>query len=698
MKLIFRKTKLIPAEATGFLPVVEGVSMLESDIPEHQSLSASLVLDKDDLKLLKKNPKEFAKSLYTKDLVNLLKTSKSEYYNTGTSQLTDAQYDVVEDELRERKPNHSLLRTVGAAPTGRKKVKLPYPMPSLDKIKPGEKSFDRWAATHKGPYIASDKEDGSSVEVIYDGGLPSKAYTRGKHNVGQDVSHLIPFIGVPMKIPYKGRFVARQELAMEEEVFLKRFSKEKSKESGKKYENSRNLVAGVVNTLNKKHGALDHIHSIAYEIIEPRMKPSLALKTLKKYGFNVVPYIIIDTLDPAFLTKYLAKRKKLSKVNIDGLVIEQDKKTVRPLAGNPDYAVAFKVTADEDVVLTPVKEVKWTESQYDTLKPVVWIEPVRLAGVTVKKASGFNAYFIEHGYRKGEGAGKKALPIGPGAIVKVTRSGDVIPHIIEVVKPAKKPDMPKVPYVYDKTHTNIVLEKSSDLVKIKRITSFFTTLKIDLIKQGMVKKFIDNGLDSILKIIKATPDDFLEIDGIKDKSAQKLYKAIQDKTSKPIPLAALMKASGHFNQGMGERRLNEILKAYPNVVDLYEQKGPKYTLDKIIGIPGFQKTTAQIFIDGIPKYLKWFKASKLKSTTQAPKVKTTGSSLRGKAVAFTGFRNAELEEKIKANSGTVTNGVTKETNLLLISSPSFTSIKVQKAQKAGIPIMDANTFINKYKL
>jgi DNA ligase (NAD+) len=340
------------------------------------SLSAAAIkLTKVELTKIKKDATAYARELPLSQLVSILKTASSDYYNSGTSQLTDSQFDKFLAVLKERKPNHSFLTQVGAMPTGRKKVKLPYVMPSLDKVKPTEPSFEKWRKAHKGPWVVSDKEDGLSLEVIYEHGIPRKAYTRGKHNIGQDVSHLIPFLGIPLSIKESNLFVVRLELAMTEATFNKHFSKETSVTSGKKYENARNLVAGVVNTLKKEHSALGHIHTIAYEIIEPRMKPSQALAKLKTQGFHVVPYKLFTDLDPEELTKYLTLRKKKSPVAIDGLVIEQDKKTTRPAAGNPDYAVAFKDNDLLEKVLARVVAVEWKPSRHGKLIPIVHIEP-----------------------------------------------------------------------------------------------------------------------------------------------------------------------------------------------------------------------------------------------------------------------------------------------------------------------------------
>ena len=662
------------------------------------------MLDKDDLKDLRKDPYEFAETLYLPDLVAIIKTAKDEYTNYGTSQLTDKQYDILEDELRKRKPGHPLLKQVGAAvPKGRTKVQLPYPLFSLSKIKPNTPEFAKWIATHKGPYVISDKEDGVSIELLYEHGIPQAAYTRGKGTTGQNVSHLIPHFGVPLTIPYRKVFAVRFELAMTEATFNSKFSKELSTESGKKYENARNLVAGVVNKLHVQHAAAAHVNHYAYEIIEPRIQPSASLELLKKYGFNIVAYKVVPTLDQAFLEKYLMLRKKKSEIAMDGLVIEQDKKTTRPSAGTavPEYAISFKMEMEGDVVDAEVLSVTWTPSKYNVGKPVVNIKPVRLAGVTVKQASGFNAKFIETGYRQKDNktsANRKVMPIGPGAIIRIKRSGDVIPHVIEVVKAAKKPDMPDIPYTYDATGVNIVFDTHSDVATDKRITDFFTILGIDFIKLGTVSKFADAGLDSVLKIIKAKPDDFMQIPGVQTRNANKYYNAIQDKINKPIPVAALMKASGHFGAGMSSKRLSYVFKKYPDILEIYVTKGEEVTRSLVLTVPGFNTITTNLFITGVPLYLKWYKKSGLTASLDVGKTLVTGVKLKGQFIGFTGIRSKELEAKIEGNSGTVTDGVTKDTTILIVPNKAYTSLKVTKAEEKGVAIMSVEEFSTKYKL
>ena len=122
-------------------------------------------------------------------------------------------------------------------------------------------------------------------------------------------------------------------------------------------------------------------------------------------------------------------------------------------------------------------------------------------------------------------------------------------------------------------------------------------------------------------------------------------------------------------------------------------------MDRILDIHGFQERTAAVFVKGIPGYLKWLKRSGLKAASlEETKVKATSSTLKGVAVGFTGFRDKDLALRIEQAGGVVTNGVTRETTVLVVPSSSFTSSKVDKAHATNITVMPVQLFLKKYKL
>lgn len=655
-----------------------------------ESANVEVALDRKEIRELNDDPLAFAQSISKlSDLCGVIRWANRLYHANGKPPFSDLAYDTLKDELKERKPGHSLLKTVGhavAPSAGRTKVKLPYPMFSLDKIKPEGTQVADWAKKNPGPYCESDKMDGASMEIVYDPGKPVKAYSRGDGTVGQDVSHIVPHLKVPQTS--KTKLVVRGEAIM---------SLNKFKSFSDKYENPRNLATGVVNKIRGKHEAISHIDFIAYEIIEPRKyKPSAAMALLKKLGFKVPNFKVLNTLSNVTLSNLLTERKKRSHYEIDGLVIEQDKVNKRPPAGShsPDYACAFKMMTEESVVTVKVIAVEWNASKHGAMKPRVNIEPTRLSGVTINYASGFNASFIKNGFRqKDESKGLPVRPIGPGAIVKVTRSGDVIPHIVEVVKGARVPDFPKSKFVWD--GLDIKSTVVSDDSKFKQVESFFRTIGVENIGLGVVAKFAAIGLDTVTKILTATSQDFMRAEGVQERSAKKYYDSIHSKLS-DIPLPTLMDASGVFGKGMGTRRCMMVVKKYPSI--LKDSDLPFSTLvNQITQVDGFSSVTAQQFALGLPKFNQWLKKIGIKPAA-IKKVKRVGTALLGKTIVFTGFRDADLSQRIVANGGTVGSGVNKDTTVLLVKDPSSSSSKTVKAKQLGALVMGAPEFIRKYKV
>lgn len=655
-----------------------------------------------------------------KELETLLQSASDSYYNTGkflrvnvfkeypaawalldnefhmpkkTITVEDDDFDAFRDELKLLKPTSKVLKAVGAKVKAGKgkppKVKLKHFMGSLDKIKPED--ADEWLSKNKGPYIVSNKEDGVSIQINYEAGQPTKAYTRGDGEIGQDITHLLAHMNIPQTL--KTSMDIRGEIIMPEAVFNAKWSKKKIGKEG--FENARNMVSGLVNRKDV-HEAVKDVHVVVYNVLSPRGEPSAQLEQLTKLGFNVVPYKVYKTLTGAKLAEILKIRKKKTTRAIDGLVVERDQKVSLKAGANPSHARAFKMMMDEDVVTVPVKGVVWEESRHGTLKPRIEIDPIRLSGVTVTFATGHNAWFIQHGYRYKDA--KKNLPakfIGPGALIKIVRSGDVIPHVIEVVKGAKVADMPQnVDYTYGKNNVEIKINKKSNLSKVKRITYFFSKLKVDGLKQGIVQKLYDDGLDGILKIVRAKKERFLQVEGIQEKTAAKLRNNI-DKMLSTATLPALMEASGAFGSGMGERRLIPLIKANPNIME--KNLSAKKLREIAMNTEGFSDILSDQFANAFPRFVAFYK--KLGVKAAAPAVtKVVGAAFKDQVVAFTGVRDAEANKAIEAQGGKIATGVSSKTTMLITKELNSTSDKAKKARALGITVMSLDQLRKKLKL
>lgn len=639
-----------------------------------------------------KNPKKYAMNLTVDKLVELLQSLSHYYYNTDEVAVPDMIFDTLYDVLKERDPDNKLLQSVGAPISKGTKVKLPHPMFSLDKIKPGTGELDKWKSRYPGPYVLSDKMDGVSALVRKNKNKKTKMYTRGNGIKGQDISYLIPHVLTDVKLDKLPVGVAvRGELEISKEDF-----KELQKEEDLK--NARNTVAGLVNS---KHYSLDLAQATsfsAYELVSPRMKKTDQLKALKKYGFEVVmsKTVTKDQLTEDYLKNYLKRRREIAEYDIDGIVVEDSSEVYNLVDKNPDYAFAFKMVLEDQVVVAEVVKVIWTASKHGLMKPKIEIKPVKLGGVTVKMATAFHGRFV------------KDSVLGPGAKIKLVRSGDVIPHILEVTKKAKsgKPQMPDVEYTWDKTNTNLIATSLEGEVKntinSKTVANFFEKMQVKHISRGVSAKLVEAGYDTVLKVLKAKRSDLEAVDGLGSVIVEKLFSGVEEAVKK-TNIAQLMAASMMMGQGIGVRKIKLVVAAYPNIMKV--KWGRDEMIDKLKLIDGFETVTATKFTDNIGKFKTFYKElSKIvdlkhldkKDGNKGEKNNKKVSRFAGEVVVFTGFRDKDAEAMIEEEGGRITGSVSKNTTLLVYGDKS--SSKYKKAVEIGVKTMDKEGFLKRYRV
>lgn len=617
--------------------------------------------------------------LDAKDLENVIQISAEKYYNSNVSLISDDTYDILIKRLTQIKPNSPVLRQIGAPAKG-KKIELPYWMGSMDKIKSDENLIIKWTNNYDGPYIISDKLDGISCLLTINNDEIS-LYTRGDGKYGQNISHLINLIKISndnfQKIPNKT--VVRGELIMTKNNFQK---------YADLMSNARNMVAGIVNSkeksINKNHAK--NVIFVAYELIKPANKPDDQMKLLKNWNLNVVYFDIYDYVDLNILDDILKKRKKKSKYEIDGIVITDNNKHARNISGNPSYSFAYKgMTGTSDV---KVIEILWKPSKNGILVPRIHFEKIRLSQADLEYATGFNARFIVDNN------------IGPGAIITIIRSGDVIPYVLNVIKPVKKPSLPdNLDYVWDKTGVNIILENVDDneIVIIQRITNFMKYIGAENISEGIVTKLVVAGYDDIFKIVTLTIDDFLSLPGFKETLANKLYNNLEYALDN-LDILTLMAASNIFGRGFGKRKLKKILDVYPNIVSQYSSKTHQKWANNLLGLDGFDTITVDHFLKSLPDFQYFYKkiSKILKIEPHSNQIK--GGLFYNDTVVFTGFRNKIWEKFIENEGGKISSSVSKNTTLLIYNDGEEASIKYQTALKNGTKVMAKSKFAKKYKL
>jgi NAD-dependent DNA ligase len=618
-----------------------------------------------NVELFKKDGIQVLDTLTEVQLNKMIEDSNNAFHTLGAPIMSDGEFDVLYDYVTNKfkKPEGC-----GAACIAKNKVLLPYEMASMDKIKPDTGALTSWKSKYTGPYVISSKLDGVSGMYSTEGDAP-KLYTRGDGKIGQDISHLIP----KLRLPKEKGVVIRGEFVIPKEIFVTKYAD--------KFANPRNLVAGIVNRKTDDERTSD-LRFVAYEVIKPDgLTASAQMAKLASLDIDVVQNETLADITNESLSQVLQDLRKSYLFEIDGVIVADD--NIHPRAtGNPDHAFAFKMVLSDQVSEAHVVDVLWSASKDGYLKPRVQIMPLKLGGVTIQFATGFNGSFIEEN------------KIGIGAIIQIVRSGDVIPKIMAVTTPAEKAKMPDVDYIWNDTHVDVMLADATGDATVleKNITGFFKGIKVDGLGPGNVEKMIKAGHDSVPKILKMTKEDFLKVEGFQEKTAQKLSEGIREAVSK-MSLSTLMAVSNKLGRGFSTKRAEMILAEYPNVLAEGERD-----IAKLVAIKGIEKKSAKAFVDHIPDFLEFVKECglehKLNVKDDVPENKIivdTSHALYGKTVVFTGFRDKDLEDKLKGVGAKLGTSVSGNTFMVVAKESSG---KTEEAKKRRIPVLTPEEFVS----
>lgn len=577
-------------------------------------------------------------------------------YHNGDAIMLDADFDALTDALE---PFYPQVRSViGAKITNSsaRKVTLPNAMGSLDKVNVSRPESLRLLANitkGRSRIVVEEKVDGGSLQYVSDAKGGRKLFTRGDGRVGQDVSHLIPMLQL-------GEIEPNMAIRVEIVLPYKTHKKLISAGDGKA---PRNLVSGLINSSKNINAKVaKSAICVAFSIYKPEMSPLQQLATLKRLGWHVPRHKAIDAAKatPAMLTKLLKEWRTTARYEMDGLVVLQNKYEKATPGTNPKYSIAFKV--DEPPTEAKVLRVEWVPSQYGALKPVVHIEPKQIGGVTVSKATGHDARNI---------LSKK---IGPGAVVQVIRSGDVIPKIVGVKTPAAKASMPpKGTYEWD--GANIVSnsdEHDEDITKAQ-VLAFFSAIGV-----------LGFG-DAVAALVAHMP--IPQIAGLSTAQWRKLGAGQADSAKLPVAIKAalegttvprLMAASSVFGRGFGLTKANAMWSELRGKVPNTKSK----LAETIANIPGFSQKSAAGIAANWRTWVEFYNDLPYK-----PKATKTKASLAGKVYVFSEYRDRDLENFITSNGGTVSNSVSSKTTALF-TYPSAKTTKANAARKLDVPIVD----------
>ena len=618
---------------------------------------------------------------------------RDKYHNEGIQVIQDTKYDLIKESLKIRNPDWQ--EPIGAKiQEGDNRVKLPFWLGSMDKIKQEEDTkIKNWITKNKiideisDKYIVSSKLDGVSCLAVFDN-EKIKLYTRGDGTIGSDISHLKKYIKtIPNELTVE-KLAVRGELIIPEKVFQKKYSK--------LYQNPRNMIAGLIGSKTSREGLSD-IHFVVYEIVgESKMpSPQTQLEILKENKFEVVNHTFTNEIDSNILTNFLIKMKKDSQYELDGIIVQTNIEYTRNKDKNPKYAFAFKIQGDS--IETSVINVEWNVSQWGALKPIVNIKPVKISGVTISKATGYNGRFIVDNN------------IGPGAIVTIIRSGDVIPKIINVVKisDSGKPDLPNIPYKWTDTHVDLIVSEEdkednqeiSNKMCVKRITRFFEKLNIKEIGQSRVQKLFDNGIDTLIKIISSSKEEL--INGLEsEKLGEKIYENIKTALTNIKP-SDLLGATGVFGEGIGQRKLEVLFETIPDILSIKTSNSELKEL--IMKAPGFSDISADLIIDNLKYGISFMESIKpfiinnisYKQKKNIVLDSTIEQTLSKKIFVVSGFRdNGELKLEIEKRGGQLIDTWKANASGVIVGKKALgqETGKVKKALDKGIKVYTVDEF------
>ena len=641
------------------------------------------------------------------ELTLMLQEAIDNYYISDlkeNSLLTDNEYDILREHILKKDPTNALANDQQTQiKDNTSKVKLPYEMWSMDKIKPDTNALTKFKEKFKGPYVISAKVDGVSALYSTESGTPN-LYKKGDGKYGFLINHIIPYL----KLPTEKNITLRGELIIKEKTFEEKYKTQ--------FANSRNFISGIVNRkklTQVEKEILKDIDFVAYEVIMPQnLKPSeqynklVELNTITVKNIQSITY---SELTNEYLSNKLLDFRANYEYTIDGIICIDDNLHPRE-SKNPEHAFAFKMVLTDHVLEAKVLDVLWAASKDGLLKPRVQFEPVQIGGVTITYATGINARYIVDNN------------IGLGALVRLTRSGNVIPKITEVIVPAQKPILPNIDefeYVWNETNVDFVLTniKSDPRVEVKAITKFFKELEVEGLGEANVEKIIASGANSIPKIINASIEDLLKVEGFKQKMATKIKTSIAKQLAQ-ASLAKLASASNIFGRGLGERSISQILKVEPTIFTSTDTTQEK--IDKVKAIEGFAEKTATQFVKAIPEFNEFLMLIKpdmlepeeaTKKEEEATKKEEQEPTqeiehiLNNKKIVFSDFEKTskytkkELENILLKFGTLIESNITKNTNILVTGNNSSKSTKTEKAKKIGtIEIIKLDDFLEKYSI
>ncbi len=657
-----------------------------------------------------------------KEIENLrekLRHHEYQYYVLDEPEISDAAYDRMMNRLKEMEAGHPKLVTpdsptvrVGGAPReGFSTVRHARPMLSLDNafsydaLREWDRRVREGSGQEKIEYIAEHKFDGLSVSLQYEDGVLARGVTRGDGTTGEDVTPNVKTIrSIPLrvdaaalkKIKLRADFEVRGEVMMTRKAF-EALNRQQEQIGGKIFVNPRNSAAGAVRVLDPAITAARRLDFFAYYLLVdgkvPFAKHSESLQALKQLRFRASDdWKLCQGIEAviAYCEEWDAKREKLP-YEIDGVVIKVNSTAIQNELGYtakaPRWAIAFKYPARQET--TVVNDIIVQVGRTGTLTPVALLEPVQVGGVTVSRSTLHNMDEIER------------LGLQIGDTVLIERAGEVIPHVLKVVKPGKnrKPfKMPKnCPECGSAIHHvegEVAYRCVNAACPAKRKESLLHfagrhAMNIDGLGDKIVDQLVDKGLvKDVADLYSLKLEDLAGLERMAEKSAQNLLDEIE--ASKKNSLARLIYALGI--QFVGERTAQLLAEHFSSLEELAAATEEQLIEVPEVG-PKVAASIAEFFSE--PANLKLIKKlNKAGVHPTAEKRKVKSDKFAGKSFVFTGgLANRSREEAgeiVQQHGGKVSGSVSKKTDYVVVGTDPGS--KYDKAKELGVTILTESQF------
>ena len=640
-----------------------------------------------------------------KELVELLNRYATEYYTSDNPSVSDSEYDRLYRELVELEkahpeqvlPDSPTHRVGGKILDGFEKYSHQYPLYSLQDAFSREEldAFDARVRKELDDvtYICELKIDGLSISLTYEQGIFVAGATRGDGSVGENITENLKRVkDIPLSLPEKLDITVRGECYMPRASF-NQVNLARQENGEPEFANPRNAAAGTLRQLDTGVVAKRNLATFLYQEASPSTRDSQekVLNHLEQLGFVVNPRrLLAHSMDEVwqFIQEVGHERDQLP-YDIDGVVIK-----VNDLAGQeqlgftvkaPKWAVAYKFPAEEKEA--KLLSVDWTVGRTGVVTPTANLTPVQLAGTTVSRATLHNVdYIAEKDIRKDD-------------TVIVYKAGDIIPAVLRVVESKRvseeKLDIPsncpscdsKLLHFEDEVALRCINPRCPAQIK-EGLTHFASrdAMNISGLGPSVVEKLFDAQLvKDVADIYRLTVEDFLLLEGIKEKSAQKLYQAIQ--ASKENSAEKLLFGLGIRHVGS---KASQLLLQHFHSIESLAQASP----DEVAGIESLGSVIAQ----SLQSYFETEGAKILLSELKElgvnldykGQVVAADAALSGLTVVLTGklerLTRSEAKSKLENLGAKVTGSVSKKTDIVVAGVDAGS--KLQKAQELGIEIRE----------